>query len=139
MSNRLGEIIGCLAVLGTVMVSFAQTTSIELPRDNPVSQIKAGTGDQVVSTHCAICHSTDYIVGQPHLDAQHWNAEVQKMIKTYGAPISDTDAKIIADYLAKNYGTQVESQKPSAPNRPMSQLKPNEGRPRQQQTAESFH
>ena len=139
MSNRLGEIIGCLAVLGTAMVSFAQTTSIELPRDNPVCQIKAGTGDQVVSTYCAICHATDYIVGQPHLDAQHWHAEVQKMIKTYGAPISDTDAKIIADYLVKNYGTQVETQKPSAPNRPMSQLKPNEGRPRQQQTAESFH
>jgi len=120
VSNRLGEIIGCLAILGTATASLAQTTSIELPRDNPVSQIKAGTGDQVVSTSCAICHSTDYIVGQPHLDAQHWNAEVQKMIKTYGAPISDTDAKIIADYLAKNYGTQVESQKPSAPNRPMS-------------------
>jgi len=35
VSNRQGEIIGCLAVLGTAMVSFAQTTSIELPRDNP--------------------------------------------------------------------------------------------------------
>ena len=33
------------------------------------------------------------------------------MIKTYGAAINDTDAKIIADYLAKNYGTVAESQK----------------------------
>jgi hypothetical protein len=33
-----------------------------------------------------------------------WDAEVTKMIKAYGAPISDADAKEIADYLAKNYG-----------------------------------
>jgi hypothetical protein len=32
-----------------------------------------------------------------------WNAEVTKMIKTYGAPISDPDAKAIADYLAQTY------------------------------------
>jgi mono/diheme cytochrome c family protein len=111
VSNRVGQIIGCLAVLGSAAACFAQTTSIELPTDNPFSRIKAGAGDEVVGRSCVICHSTDYIVGQPHFDAQHWNAEVQKMIKTYGAPVSDTDAKIIADYLAKNYGTQAESQK----------------------------
>lgn len=111
MSNCLGQIIGYLAVLGSATACFAQMTSIELPRDHPFSQIKAGAGDEVVVRSCAICHSTDYIVGQPHLDAQRWNAEVQKMIKTYGAAINDTDAKIIADYLAKNYGTVAESQK----------------------------
>jgi sulfite dehydrogenase (cytochrome) subunit B len=137
VSNRLRQIIGCLTVLGSATACFAQTTSIELPRDNPFSQIKAGAGDEVVGRSCAICHSTDYIVGQPRLDAQHWNAEVQKMIKTYGAPISDTDAKIIADYLAKNYGTEAESQQPSLPNSPISQLKPNEDRLRQQQNAEN--
>ena len=31
-------------------------------------------------------------------------AEVTKMIKAFGAPINDADAKIIADYLKKNYG-----------------------------------
>jgi len=135
VSNRLGKIIGCLAVLGSATACFAQTTSIELPRDNPVSQIKAGAGDEVVGRNCALCHSTDYIVGQPHLDAQRWSAEVQKMIKTYGAPISDADAKIIADYLAKNYGAEAESQKPGPPNPPKSQLTPNEDR----QHAEGVH
>ena len=27
------------------------------------------------------------------------------MIKAFAAPINDADAKVIADYLAKNYGT----------------------------------
>jgi hypothetical protein len=32
-----------------------------------------------------------------------WEAEVTKMIKTYGAPINEADAKVIADYLAQTY------------------------------------
>jgi sulfite dehydrogenase (cytochrome) subunit B len=39
------------------------------------------------------------------LNAAGWNAEVAKMIKAFGAPIGDDDAKAIAEYLAKNYGT----------------------------------
>jgi hypothetical protein len=31
--------------------------------------------------------------------------QVTKMIKAFGAPIDDGDAKAIAEYLAKNYGT----------------------------------
>jgi len=30
---------------------------------------------------------------------------VTKMIKAFGAPIQDGDAKAIADYLKKNYGS----------------------------------
>ena len=29
----------------------------------------------------------------------------QKMIKAYGTPINDADAKAIAEYLKKNYGS----------------------------------
>ena len=56
--------------------------------------------------NCGACHSLDYIqMNSPFLNAAGWNAEVTKMIKAMGAPISDADAKAIADYLAKNYGT----------------------------------
>jgi mono/diheme cytochrome c family protein len=88
-------------------MAFAQTTSIQLPRDNPVSQLKAGSGEDVVRKHCAACHSTDYIVRQPHLDTQHWSAEVNKMMTVFGARISEADAKIIIEYLGKNYGEEV--------------------------------
>jgi sulfite dehydrogenase (cytochrome) subunit B len=44
-------------------------------------------------------------MNSPFLSAAAWNAEVTKMIKAMGAPISDADAKVIADYLARNYGS----------------------------------
>jgi sulfite dehydrogenase (cytochrome) subunit B len=94
------------AFLALATVAFAQRTSIQLPPDNPVSQIKSGPGDDAVRKDCSFCHSTDYIVRQPHLTAQQWDAEVTKMIAVYGAPISPADAKTISDYLARNYGPE---------------------------------
>jgi hypothetical protein len=44
-------------------------------------------------------------MNSPFLNAAGWNAEVTKMIKAFGAPINETDAKSIANYLAKNYGS----------------------------------
>ncbi len=38
------------------------------------------------------------------MNRQVWDAEVTKMIKAYGAPITEADGKDIAEYLAKNYG-----------------------------------
>lgn len=106
------RIIGCLAGCAVASMALAQTTSIQLPGDNPLSRLRAGAGEDVVRRHCAVCHSTDYIVRQPHLDAQRWDAEVKKMMTVYGASISEADAKIIADYLAKNYGQEIDAQKP---------------------------
>ena len=72
--------------------------------EKPV-QLKAGPGLDKVEGNCGACHSLDYIrMNSPFLNAAGWTAEVTKMIKTYGAPIADADAKAIADYLAKNYG-----------------------------------
>lgn len=93
-----------LAIWGVATLAFAQTTSIELPPDNPVSQLKPGAGLEIVRGHCGACHSTDYIVMQPHLDAQRWDAEVRKMVTVFGARINDADAKIIAEYLGRSYG-----------------------------------
>jgi sulfite dehydrogenase (cytochrome) subunit B len=74
--------------------------------DEPEINLKPGPGlDQVVG-NCGGCHSLVYIqMNSPFLNAAGWNAEVTKMIKAFGAPISDSDAKAIADYLAKSYGT----------------------------------
>jgi len=88
-----------------VAVLFA---AIALPAaaDEPVITLKPGPGLDKVEANCAACHSLDYIqMNSPFLNAGGWNAEVTKMIKAFGAPIGDADAKAIADYLAKNYGT----------------------------------
>ena len=41
---------------------------------------------------------------QPLGDAKQWQGVVTKMIKVYGAPISDPDAQAIVEYLATAYG-----------------------------------
>ena len=68
-------------------------------------ELKAGPGRDKVEANCVACHSLDYIVGNsPFMNRQVWDAEVTKMIKAFGAQISDADAKEIVDYLVANYG-----------------------------------
>jgi len=79
---------------------------IALPAAGAEVQLKKADGVDKVEGNCAACHSLAYIpMNSPFLNAAGWNAEVTKMIKAFGAPINDTDAKAIADYLTKNYGT----------------------------------
>jgi hypothetical protein len=52
-----------------------------------------------------MCHSLDYIpMNSVFLDRKGWEASVNKMVKVMGAPISEQDAAVITDYLARNYG-----------------------------------
>jgi mono/diheme cytochrome c family protein len=94
--------IAAFAILG----ALAALVAVPAAADEPEINLKPGPGlDQVVG-NCGACHSLVYIqMNSPFLNAAQWNAEVTKMVKAFGAPISDDDAKAIADYLAKNYGT----------------------------------
>jgi mono/diheme cytochrome c family protein len=68
-------------------------------------QLKKGPGLDKVEANCQACHTLAYIpMNSPFLNAAGWGVEVTKMIKAFGAPIDDADAKAIAEYLAKNYG-----------------------------------
>lgn len=76
-----------------------------LADEKPV-ELKKAPGLDKVEANCAACHSLDYVLmNSPYPNAALWDAEVTKMIKAYGAPIEDADAKAIKDYLAKNYGS----------------------------------
>jgi sulfite dehydrogenase (cytochrome) subunit B len=114
MDNVKKQISWLMVLLSLAAAAAAQQMSIDLPTDNPASQLKRGSGDDTVRRNCSVCHSTDYIVRQPHLDAMHWQAEVQKMITIYGARINESDAKVIADYLTKNYGPEERADDPKA-------------------------
>jgi sulfite dehydrogenase (cytochrome) subunit B len=72
--------------------------------EQPV-QLKKGEGLDKVEGNCAACHSLDYVLmNSPFPSVAVWDATVTKMIKAFGAPIDEADAKVIADYLKKNYG-----------------------------------
>ena len=88
----------CATVLATALVGPVFAAEEPIP-------LKAGPGKEVVETNCASCHSLDYIaMNSPFLSAKIWEAEVTKMIKVFGAPIDEADAKKIVDYLNAAYG-----------------------------------
>jgi len=75
-------------------------------QDEKMIDLKKGPGLDKVEGNCGACHSLDYIqMNSPYPNAALWDAEVTKMIKAYGAPITDADAAAIKDYLKKNYGS----------------------------------
>lgn len=80
-----------------------QIHSITLP--NVSVKLKDGENRMKVETYCAVCHSTDYITMQPRFSKAQWTGTVNKMIKTFGAPIPQEDAEKIISYLAAEYGT----------------------------------
>ncbi len=89
-----------------VIAAFAAALAVPAFADEKPVELKKAPGLDKVEANCAACHSLDYVqMNSPYPNAALWNAEVTKMIKVYGAPIDDADAKAIADYLAKNYGS----------------------------------
>ena len=74
------------------------------PDENRV-QLKEGPARDLVVGRCAACHSQDYIpMNSPFLDRKGWEAEVNKMVKAYGAPMEPDEMAKIVDYLAAEYG-----------------------------------
>ncbi len=101
-----------LAVLSiAVIVSMLVCADFAYPEETkrmlklPVvkTEMKQAPGLELVERYCVICHSLDYITGQPNPSRRQWESTVDKMIKTYGAPVPADDAKKISNYLAENY------------------------------------
>ena len=88
------------------VAAFAALIAAPALAQEQVVELKKAPGLDKVATNCAVCHSLDYIqMNSPFPNAALWDAEVTKMIKVYGAPISDADAAAIANYLKSNYGS----------------------------------
>jgi sulfite dehydrogenase (cytochrome) subunit B len=92
---RCGLLAAAIALIGTAAAHADE---------RPVA-LKDVPGHEVVENNCAACHSLDYPrTNAPFMDRKMWQAEVDKMINVFGAPIEPNDAKAIVDYLTKNYG-----------------------------------
>jgi mono/diheme cytochrome c family protein len=93
-------------MLRFAIVALAALTALPAAAAEKDVQLKKAPGVETVEANCAACHSLGYIpMNSPFLKPAQWDAEVTKMIKAMGAPISEADAKIIADYLKANYGS----------------------------------
>jgi sulfite dehydrogenase (cytochrome) subunit B len=99
MKLRLAVLFFSLVAVAAPAVS--DPIAYRLPPET--AALKPGPGADTAIL-CEACHSADYISTQPSRKGKaFWEAEVQKMIKVYKAPINPTDAAAIADYLAATY------------------------------------
>ena len=92
-----------LMILGLADSALAADKTITMPSDNAYARLAPGGGVDVTQRQCIACHSTDYIVMQPRGGEKQWSAVVTKMVKVFGAPVSDEDAKTIVEYLTTHY------------------------------------
>jgi hypothetical protein len=94
-------VLGCLAAA----VGIAGPVDIRLPPETAQLRPAELPGFVIAAQKCAICHSADYINYQPPgMTLTQWTAEMAKMQHTYGAPIDDTEVKLLGIYLAATYG-----------------------------------
>lgn len=90
-------------VNNAVAVSSAAEPAIDI-KDVTVA-LPYASGVDLVETNCVTCHSLRYIETQPDMTKEAWDKIVKKMVKNYGAPISDTTViNQIVDYLASVKG-----------------------------------
>ena len=100
--------------------SVRQAAPVELLPDSsyqasaypvPAVDLTPGDGLQEVQTYCNTCHSPRYITMQPPLPAATWEAEVNKMNKTFGAAIPEENTQNIIRYLQAHYTAETRKQK----------------------------
>ncbi|PZQ86932.1 MAG: sulfite:cytochrome C oxidoreductase subunit B [Leifsonia xyli] len=93
-----------LGLMGAVVAGAASAEPKTYQLPDETAEFKQGPGVEAAQNNCMSCHSADYINAQPPKKGRaFWEAEVTKMIHTYKAPIEETDAKAIVDYLEKTY------------------------------------
>jgi predicted secreted protein len=90
-----------LSLAAVATSALAEPMVYQLPPET--AELKPGPGVETAFV-CTACHSADYIRTQPSGKGKaFWQAEVQKMIKIYKAPIGEDEAATIANYLAATY------------------------------------
>jgi sulfite dehydrogenase (cytochrome) subunit B len=97
-----------LAAAGSVLAAAGVPATDAVPARGQGGEetivLKDAPGRDLVASHCAICHSLDYIpANAPAMNRAGWDKSIQKMRKAYGAPITDAEAQQILEYLAGSY------------------------------------
>jgi mono/diheme cytochrome c family protein len=78
-----------------------KSVNVDLPQSD---RLFTGEGADVLNSNCLACHSAGMVLNQPALTRATWQAEVNKMIQSYKAPISGADVAAIVEYLTRTKG-----------------------------------
>ena len=96
------------ASLGGSLLIAQDREEWKLPAET--TRFKPAPRAALVTANCLLCHSADYVSMQPPLDRTGWTAIVQKMRKTYGAPLPEERVESVVDYLVEQYGKSASNQ-----------------------------
>jgi mono/diheme cytochrome c family protein len=104
-------------VVGAALAAFSGQAQMAAQAQAPFSfksvSVDLPTGDRMfpgdakaeaINNNCLACHSADMVLNQPALTEGSWQTEVQKMIKTYKAPVAADDVAAIVAYLGSTKG-----------------------------------
>jgi hypothetical protein len=80
-----------------------KSVNVDLPQSD---RLFPGEGADALNNNCLACHSADMVLNQPALAKAAWQAEVNKMIQSYKAPIAAADVTAIVNYLARTKGVR---------------------------------
>jgi cytochrome c5 len=84
-----------------------KSVTVDLPANG---RTFPGAGADAINNNCLACHSAGMVLNQPALPAATWQAEINKMIATYKAPVAAEDVPAIVDYLARTKGVPAKTE-----------------------------
>ena len=93
------------AALRCTLVMLAMSSgTVALAAGEESIKLQDAPDRDLVVARCSTCHSVDYVqMNAPVFDRAAWQKSVRKMIDTFGAPISEDDARRIVEYLGTHY------------------------------------
>jgi cytochrome c5 len=97
-----GALLASLAARAATSVQLT-SVNVDLPQSD---RLFTGVGADALNNNCLACHSADMVLNQPALAKAAWQAEVNKMIQSYKAPIAAADVTAIVNYLARTKGAR---------------------------------
>ena len=100
LALMIGGVLTPLAARAAISVQL-KSVNVDLPESD---RMFTGEGADAVNNNCLACHSADMVLNQPALTKAAWQAEVNKMIQIYKAPVAAADAAAIVDYLVRTKG-----------------------------------
>jgi len=114
MSNQLfRKLIGLALLIIIGVVSCERSGQEEIVLKDAVVNIDdyrvnfpLGEGFDEFKAACITCHSLRYIEMQPDFPPKTWETIVNKMRKNFGAPMSDSAATKIVNYLVAVKGKE---------------------------------
>lgn len=106
MKTTLTQIFGIVACLMAAAVFSAKAGGVKIELPQEPGLYKEGPGAELANAQCLTCHSRDYVTTQPILGRRYWQSSVEKMRKTFGAPIPPEQVDVLVSYLVTAYGDE---------------------------------